>query len=379
MSSQIPVSSGKIKVETASGGAVRIAVSGNWNVYEHPPDSTQAFKLLGTAARLELVAETLGKWDSSLVSLITRLTARANARNIPVERACLPDGLNNLVNLALAVPPRHDAAKKKRQTGILEILSSMALALPGTVTNILAFIGEVCMAFRRIITSQSTTDAADVWRCMKEAGADALPIVSVVSLLIGLILAFVGVIQLRMFGAEVYVSSLVVVGMSRIMGALMTGVVLSGRTGAAYAAIIGTMQVNEEVDALVTLGVPPVDNLVLPRVIALTLMTPVLVIYSVFMGVIGGFVVGSLILGIDPLEYYTYTMSFFKFSDLWVGLAHGLVFGTVIAVTGCYHGLRCGRSAEAVGNATTAAVVYSIIGIIISTALLTIFFNALKI
>ena len=200
---------------------------------------------------------------------------------------------------------------------------------------------------------------------------DALPIVSLISLLVGLILAFVGVIQLKMFGAEIYVSSLVAVS--------MTGIILAGRTGASYAAVIGTMQVNEEIDALTTLGVAPSDYLIMPRVLALTAMTPLLVLYSDFMGIMGGFIVGVGILGLDPMEYYTFTQKGFNINNLWVGMVHGAVYGMLIAITGCYQGLRCGRNAEAVGKATTSAVVYSIVGIVLSTAVLTILCNILNI
>ena len=225
-----------------------------------------------------------------------------------------------------------------------------------------------------VVTTRLVTLAKE-----QESGVDALPIVSLISLLVGLILAFVGVIQLKMFGAEIYVSSLVAVSMTRIMGAIMTGIILAGRTGASYAAVIGTMQVNEEIDALTTLGVAPSDYLIMPRILALTAMTPLLVLYSDFMGIMGGFIVGVGMLGLDPMEYYTFTQKGFNINNLWVGMVHGAVYGMLIAITGCYQGLRCGRNAEAVGKATTSAVVYSIVGIVLSTAVLTILCNILNI
>ena len=135
---------------------------------------------------------------------------------------------------------------------------------------------------------------------------------------------------------------------------------------------------NEELDALTTLGVSPSDYLLLPRLLALTAMTPLLVLYADLMGILGGFVVGAGILGLDPMEYYTFTRKGFGLSNLWVGILHGTVFGMVIALTGCYQGLRCGRSAEAVGTATTRAVVFSIVGIVLSTAALTLLCNILE-
>jgi phospholipid/cholesterol/gamma-HCH transport system permease protein len=244
---------------------------------------------------------------------------------------------------------------------------------------VIGFIGEITVSFGRLFRGKAVCGAGDVWVCVQEAGAGALPIVALISLLVGLILAFVGVVQLRLLGMEIYVSSLVAIGMTRIMGAVMTGIVLAGRTGASYAAIIGSMQANEEVDALVSLGVPPVDYLVLPRVIALAAMMPLLVLYADFMGILGGFIVGSLVLNIDPLEYLTYTQRMLKYTHVLAGLAHGFAFGLVVAVAGCYQGLRCERSAAGVGAATTAAVVNAIVFIILATAVLTLLFNAVRI
>ena len=173
-----------------------------------------------------------------------------------------------------------------------------------------------------------TINRQDVFIIMGPSGCGKSTLLRV---LVGLILAFVGVIQLKMFGAEIYVSSLVAVSMTRIMGAIMTGIILAGRTGASYAAVIGTMQVNEEIDALTTLGVAPSDYLIMPRVLALTAMTPLLVLYSDFMGIMGGFIVGVGILGLDPMEYYTFTQKGFNINNLWVGMVHGAVYGMLIA------------------------------------------------
>ncbi len=193
----------------------------------------------------------------------------------------------------------------------------------------------------------------------------------------GLILAFVGAIQLTQFGAESFVAPLVGIGMLRVMGAVMVGIVMSGRIGAAYAALIGTMQVNEEVDALRTFGFSPVDFLVLPRMFALILMAPLLTFYADFMGIVGGFLAGVIMLNLSPEEYISATIQYVSFDQLVIGLVYGTTFGIIIAIAGCYQGIRCGRSAAAVGQATTAAVVTSIVGIIVATAIITIICNVL--
>lgn len=382
-----PDGNAALSAETRDG-VVSVAFSGNWKRGETGPDFLaarnealeKAEKSLADGARaLRLVGERLGDWDSGVIVVTARLVALARERKVEIDDSLLPEGVRNLTGLALEVPPNTGAQRKKKTASILEKIGDFALTFPQTGRNVLEFIGEVVLSFGRLFSGRSSCTAANVWLSVQESGVEALPIVSLISVLVGLILAFVGVIQLSMFGAEIYVSSLVAVGMTRIMGAIMTGIIIAGRTGASYAAVIGTMQVNEEIDALTTLGVAPSDYLVMPRILALTAMTPLLVLYSDFMGIMGGFIVGVGVLGLDPMEYYTFTQKGFSLNNLWVGLVHGAAYGLIIAVTGCYQGLRSGRNAEAVGRATTSAVVYSIVGIVLATAVLTILFNILNI
>ena len=197
-----------------------------------------------------------------------------------------------------------------------------------------------------------------------------MPIVSLISFLVGLILAFVGVLQLAMFGAEVYVADLVGIAMVREMGAIMTGIIMAGRTGAAYAAQLGTMQVNEEIDALETLAIPPMEFLVLPRMVALTLMMPFLVLYADLMGILGGALVAVGMYDINIIVYLNRTKAAIGLNDLFIGLFMGVVFGILVALSGCLRGMQCGRSASAVGDAATSAVVTGIVAIIIATAVL---------
>ncbi|MBR4746707.1 MAG: ABC transporter permease, partial [Desulfovibrio sp.] len=219
----------------------------------------------------------------------------------------------------------------------------------------------------------------DLVEAMHECGVRSLPIVAVTSLLFGLILAFVGAVQLSMFGAQIYVAGLVGIGMLRVMGAVMVGIVMSGRVGAAFAALIGTMQVNEEIDALETMGIPPIDYLVLPRMLALSVMVPLLTVFADAMGIAGGFFVAITMLDLTPMQYLTATVDMVSYKQGIVGLVYATVFGIIIAIAGCYHGMRCGRSAQAVGEATTTAVVHSIVGIIVASAVITVICNVLQI
>ncbi len=229
------------------------------------------------------------------------------------------------------------------------------------------------------MTGKARFRRSDLLVILQDVGAQAVPIVSLISFLVGLILAFVGAIQLVMFGAQIYVANLVGIAMVREMGAIMTGIIMAGRTGAAFAAQLGTMQVNEEIDALQTLGIPAMDFLVLPRMIALFLMMPLLCLYADLMGVLGGFVVGVTMLDLNPMEYLIQTQGAIRLADFWVGIFMSAVFGILVAMSGCLQGIRCGRSASSVGNATTSAVVNGIISIIIATAIITVICNVLGI
>ena len=198
-------------------------------------------------------------------------------------------------------------------------------------------------------------------------------------MLIGLILAFVGAVQLEMFGAQIYVANLVGLGMAREMGAMMTGIIMAGRTGAAFAAQIGTMQVNEEIDALQTMGISPMDFLVMPRMIALIVMMPLLCLYANFMGILGGMFVGMSMLDISFAQYLEQTRSAIDMTDFSLGLVKSIVFGIIVAMSGCLRGIQCGRSSTAVGNAATSAVVTGIVMIVIFDSLLTVIYSFLGI
>jgi phospholipid/cholesterol/gamma-HCH transport system permease protein len=181
----------------------------------------------------------------------------------------------------------------------------------------------------------------------------------------------VGSIQLQLFGAQIYIANLVGIGIVRSMGAIMTGIIMAGRTGASYAAHLGTMETNEEIDALRTLGISPVEFLVLPRVIALTIAIPLLSLYANIIGIFGGFIVGTTMFDISFASYYHQTVNAIRFKDLWIGLIMSTVFGFLISTTGCYKGLHCERSAASVGKSTTSAVVTGIVSIVVATAFIT--------
>src|SRR4029079_12126835 len=245
----------------------------------------------------------------------------------------------------------------------------------GDARTMLAFLGEASIAFARLLVGRARYRRSDLLIILQEVGAQALPIVSLISFLVGVILAYVGAVQLRQFGAQIYVADLVGIGMTREMGARAAAVIMAGRSGAAFAAQLGTMQVNEEIDALTTLGISPIEFLVLPRILALALMMPLLCLYADLLGLLGGLAVGVGMLDVGVTEYYVRTAEAISIADCVAGLLKASTFGILIAVAGCLRGIQCGRSSAAVGAATTSAVVTGIVLIIVSDALTTVIFD----
>ena len=268
----------------------------------------------------------------------------------------------------------------KKSTGdFMESVGAWGLGAYAAVRRGLEFIAGVFASVARFVRGGVFIRRADWWAAFDAVGPRAVLIVSLISFLIGLILAFVGAAQLKLFGAHVYVASLVAIAAIRIMGAMMTGIIMAGRTGAAYAATIGTMQVNEELDALRGMGISGTDFLVLPRLVAMAICMPILTMLADFMAILGGAAVGCGMFHIPVAEYYSYTVQALGIQNFAVGIFHGWVYGIIIALCGCYYGIHCGRDAGSVGRATTNAVVYSIVWMVAATGFLTFLFEVIGI
>lgn len=311
-------------------------------------------------------------WDSRFITFITKIEALCAQKKVELNYAGLPSGVRRLLLLSKAVPEKKDAKRVAGAYSFLDQIGTEVISFFTSIGAILEFIGDSFLAFLRLIRGKARFRRSDLALIIQESGPQALPIVTLISVLIGLILAFMGAVQLKVFGAQIYVANLVAVGMAREMGAMMTAIIMAGRTGAAFAAQLGTMQVNEEIDALTTLGVSSMDFLVLPRMIALALMMPLLCLYANFMGILGGALVAIGSSDISALEYYNQTKTAVTLTDFAVGIAKATIYGVLIAISGCLRGIQCGRSASAVGVATTSAVVTAILFIIISDAIFNI-------
>jgi phospholipid/cholesterol/gamma-HCH transport system permease protein len=241
------------------------------------------------------------------------------------------------------------------------------------------FLSESLLSLWRFVRGKARYQSSDVFQFIEINGPLALPIIGLINVLLGVILGFMGAVQLQQFGAEIFVADLVALGQTREIAPMMTGIVMAGRTGAAYAAQLGTMQVNEEIDALKTFGFSPIDFLVLPRMLALAIMFPILVIYADVLGIFGGYLVGVGMLGLGTLEYIEQTRQAIDMGDIMLGVIKGSIFGILVAITGCLQGMQSGRSASAVGDAATRAVVMGIIAIIVTTAIFSLLTNFLGI
>ena len=322
--------------------------------------------------RVLLQTHDLTEWDSRLPAYLVQIVDWCQQKGIPVDVSGLPEGVQGLLTLARAVPERSGARRSERGASMLAEVGKTVLHGLKDAKGLVYFIGEAILAVVAFLRGKARFRPVDLVLCIQDAGPSALPIVTLISLLVGLILAFVGAVQLSMFGAQIYIADLVGLGTVREMGALMTAVIMSGRTGAAYAAQLGTMNVNSEIDALKTMGISPVEFLVLPRILALVLMMPLLALYADLMGIIGGALVTVSVFDVSLIQYYNETRRAVHLHDFGIGIGKSLVFAMLIAVAGCMRGMQCGRSASAVGLATTSAVVTGILYIIIADSVFAI-------
>src|SRR5499426_3618423 len=300
----------------------------------------------------------------------------AKSQGLTVDRGGLPEGVRKLRDLAAAVPER-DTKRGGARDSFLARLGKSALSGLAGARAMVTFVGESTVALAHAAVGRARFRRVDLMLNIQEAGENALGIVSLISFLIGLILAFVGAVQLRQFGAQIYIADLVAIGMAREMGAMMAAIIMAGRTGAAYAAQLGTMRVNEEIDALSTMGISPFEFLVLPRMLGLILMMPLLTIYANLVGILGGAVVGVGMLKVGLIPYWNHTLNAATLGDFAAGLIKSAVFGVLIAIAGCMRGMQSGRSSAAVGLAATSAVVTGIVFIIVSDAILTVVYDAI--
>lgn len=328
---------------------------------------------------VEFDATNLTGWDSRFVAFINKCIALCHDRNLNFSNDGLPPGVRSLLRLANAVPEKKDARPAASEAGFLQKLGEHVITGWHDALGMLAFLGENVLALANLMRGRAQFRWSDTFLVMEQCGPQALGIVAMISCLIGLILAFVGAVELQRFGASIYVSDLVGIATVREMGCVMTGIILCGRTGAAFAAQLGTMKVNEEISAMQTFGISPLEFLVLPRMLALMLMMPFLCVFADLISIAGGFAVSATMLHISPTVYFERIAHAIQLKSFLLGIGKGSFFGFLVAFAGCFRGMQSGYSAAAVGEATTRAVVTGITAIVASDGIFAVLANALHI
>ncbi|WP_310308089.1 MlaE family ABC transporter permease [Hydrogenophaga laconesensis] len=319
----------------------------------------------------------LASWDAALVSSLWHQLEPLQRRDASVVLQELPDGLQQILALALESPPPGSTAPAPQSTRVARV-GARVTAWWALRRKTLTFFGEVLLSLGRWLRGRSDMRLSDLAWQIEQTGPRSLPIVALVCFLVGLIVAYMGAAQLQRFGAQNYIADLVTVGVVREVAALLVGIVLAGRVGAAFAAQIGSMRANEEVDALATMGVNPIDFLVLPRVLALLIIGPLLTAFGAAVGMAVGWLVAVGIYGVTPLEYVYASMQALTLPHVVVGLIKGTTYSVLVALAGCLQGMSAGRSAQAVGDATTASVVQAIVWIVVVASALTVVFQRLN-
>jgi len=360
-------------------GSIRVTISGDWLLGGAVPPVEQFESVLQSSPDTPLLLQQdgLGRWDTSLVAFLGKLIDRPDGTPRTFDATAMPEGVQGLLRLAFAVGERSGARKTARREGLLTRIGKASIQVMDRARGGLAFLGSATMAFGQFLVGRARYQRSELLLLIQETGANAFGIVSLISFLVGMILAFVGAVQLAQFGAGIYVANLVGLAMAREMGAMMTAIIMAGRTGAAFAAQLGTMRVNEEIDALSSMGIDPMEFLVVPRMLALMVMMPLLALYANFMGMLGGMVVGVGMLDLGVFEYVEQTRRSVSLTQINIGVIKAVVFGVLVAVAGCLRGMQCGNSSQAVGMAATSAVVTSIVLIIVVDGLFAVVLNVL--
>jgi phospholipid/cholesterol/gamma-HCH transport system permease protein len=357
-----------------------VNVSGDWLLKTHCPRCSDLWNLIpdGSSKCLKFNFSKLGKWDTGLMVFLIGCMEYAEKKNILLDESTFPDGVCKLLELSRAVPEK-ESTSKSVPYGFLNNIGRNTREILEGIRHFLSFTGEVALGIGRVLTGKKIFRGVDFLNILYQCSVSALPIVGLISLLSGLTMAFVGAVQLQKFGAEIFVADLVGLAMVREMGALMAAIVMTGRTGASFAAQLGNMRVSEEIDAYKTMGIRPVEFLVVPRLLALILVMPMLCMYANLIGIIGGYLVGVLMLDMSTHQYLTQTINAMSLKDLFSGEMKSFFFGMVVAVSGCFYGINCGQSSVAVGQSVTRSVVTGITFIIVVDAIFAVVFHILGI
>lgn len=357
-------------------GVAVMSISGDWLLSKPRTPATRIEKSLTAGiAKLTFDTKSLGAYDSALVCMLFKIYQTCQQMGIVFDDNSLPEGPRELLRLAVAVPEANAAKKNSGKSNILGKVGIRALDVLGAFEDQSRFIGEISIASIKAAFGRARYRLVDLLTIIQKTGPEALPIVALISFLVGLILAFVGAMQLAKYGSEIFVADLVGIAMVREMGAIMVGIVMSGRTGASFAAELGSMKVNEEISAFRTFGISPIEFFVFPRIIALVMMFPLLTIFANVIGMLGGMVIGVGMFDISYEQYANRTLAALDLIQISTGVGKSFIFGIIVACIGCKMGLQCEKSSAGVGQATTSSVVQSITWIIVADAIFAVIFT----
>lgn len=347
-----------------------LLLAGDWRCPATLPEAPAA------ATNWHINAQGLQHFDSQLAAALWTLGTRMP---LDLEGSLMPTGLRGILDLARRSPGTGSpmAPQRSRRSRWLTQVGLGWLARFQRTRTTLGFVGEVLIALFKAMRGSTAMRGEDLADQLHATGPASLPIVALVSFLVGLIIAYMGAAQLQRLGAESFMADLVTIGVVREIAALMTGIILAGRVGAAFAAQLGSMQANEETDALRAMGLNPVEHLVLPRVLAMALMAPLLTTFAAVVGMAAGLLVAVGIFQVELLDYLYRSSQALTLAHASIGLLKGTVYAVLVALAGCRQGLNAGRSAQAVGEATTNAVVQAIVWIVVAASALTIAFQRL--
>ncbi len=359
---------------TPVGVLLEVALAGDWKI-TLPRPAWSALLGAQNPARVRLRTDAVGQWDTSLLLFLFEVQQWCRETGAYCDAEALPDKIRLL--LAQLAASHETSVPFDRSENFLVTVGVATVDAVGKSRAILHFVGECALSAARLARSPRKFRWGDCLSEMQQCGAMALPIVSLISFLVGVTLAYTAAIVLRLYGGDIWIADMIGLSMVREMGAVMTAVVLAGRTGAAFAATLGNMKANEEIDALEVLGIPAVQFLVLPRVLALAVMMPLLALYANALGIFGGLVVAYGLLSISPTAYWVEMLTIVDLSDVATGVIKATAFGLIIGFSGCLRGLQAERSAMGVGRAATSAVVTALVLLVVADAIFAVVFNIL--
>lgn len=365
------------RIEQRTEGPL-LSLTGDWAKAARPPASDIVVStLLKTGPGAVVIdGSALDNPHPRIAAFVHGLKRGLAAHDRDMNIQNLPEGVSALMQLAGPAPAQ---PKPPRRPNRLARLGMRFRRRWGTAADTANLVGEALALTPKLVSGRAQTRWRDFVDLIRETGAASLPVVTVVNLLIGAVLGFIGAVQLQTFGAGMYLADLVGVASAREMAAIMTAFIMAGRIGATFAAHLATMEANEEIDALRMIGVSPFEFLALPRLAAMTLMMPLLYLYGAALAIIGGAVVANIVLGTPPASFFERLQDAVSGMQFVIGFVKSVAFGILIALTSCYIGLHAGRNAAEVGRAATRTVVVCIIGIISIDALAALCTNALGI